>query len=107
MILYLSVAIFFNAIFSLIEFRKFKIKNSMKSYIPIDIQIEFIIGFFLFLFYIFKKLNSFKSILIPNNNKSNYSYSLRSNFLNFTHKRTFLFSKLFMKKYKTLVESFN
>jgi hypothetical protein len=50
-----------HAMWSLIEFRKVKVKYTGSHYVPIDIQLEFFIGAFLIFFYIttlFKKLKT-------------------------------------------------
>lgn len=66
MYLYLGIVFLIHSSFGLIEYRKFKLKNSEKYSIPKDILIEFLLGLFLLTFYLISRFTLLKNIYHEN-----------------------------------------
>ena len=78
MIKYLGLVLVFSAIYSMIQFRKYRVENFGSHYVPVDILIEFFLGVLMLLPYFVKEMNKYQSIYIQKDKKFLYSNSLQS-----------------------------
>ena len=62
MIHFLGVVLIIHACFSLIQYRKFMVSHYGEHNVPVDMKIEFLMGFALFLTYFVKQLKTLKKV---------------------------------------------